>query len=185
MIRTGIIILVLAVIAFLSWRFKQSEILETTTATVEPAHQSDFFLEDFRTRQYGETGRLRYRFNGQRLEHFPADDSTLINQPSMILHDDTGPSWRITAVTGEAGSEELDEIRLTGHVEITRDTAGGNPPVQITTASLLLKPKMEFVQSEDMITLTQPGVQLVAQSLEARLEQGQFKLHNVQGRYEP
>lgn len=184
MIRTGLIIIVLAVIAILSWRFKQAETLDTA-ATVEPTRQSDFFLEDFRMRQYGETGRLRYLINGQRLEHFPADDSTIISRPSMVLHNDRGPTWHITAANAKAGSEELDEIRLSGNVEITRDAGRNNQPVQITTASLLIKPKTEFVRSTDTITLIQPGARLVAQSLEAHLEQGQFTLRNVQGRYEP
>lgn len=184
MIRTGILIIVLAVIALLSWRFRQSETLETAI-TVEPARQSDFFLDGFSTRQYGETGRLRYQFNGQHLEHFPADDSTLINQPAMVLHDDNGPTWRITATYGETGPEAQDEIRLKGDVEITRDAAADNAPVRITTASLLLKPRMEFVQTEETVTLTQPGTRLVAQYLEAHLEQGRLELRNVQGRYEP
>lgn len=184
MIRTGTLIIVLAIIALLSWRFRQSETLETA-ATAEPARQSDFFLDGFSTRQYDETGRLRYRFNGRHLEHFPADDNTLISQPAMILHDGNGPTWRITAANGEAGSEALDEIRLKGNVEIIRDATGGNAPVRITTASLLLKPRMEFVRTEETVTLTQPGARLVAQRLEAHLEQGRLELRNVQGRYEP
>lgn len=184
MIRTGIIILVLAVIALLSWRFKQTESLETA-ATAEAAHQSDFFLENFRIRQYGGTGLLRYHIDGQRLERFPDNDRTLISRPLMVLHDDSGPTWHITAARGEASSEELDEIQLRGNVEITRDAATKSPPLKVTTSSLLLKPKTEFVQSEETITLIQPGAKLVAQSLEGHLEQGHFELRNVQGRYEP
>lgn len=184
MIRTAVLIIVLAVIALLSWRFRQSETLETA-ATIEPARQSDFFLDGFSARQYGETGRLRYRFNGRHLEHFPADDSTLISQPAMVLHDDNGPTWRITAANGRAGSEALDEVRFKGDVEITRDADDDNAPVRITTASLVLKPRMQFVQTEDTVTLTQPGARLVAQRLEAHLQQGHLELHNVQGRYEP
>lgn len=184
MIRTGIIIVILAVIAILSWRFKQTETL-ATGAIIESGQQSDFFLENFRLSQYGETGRLRYQINGQRLEHFPADDSTFISRPSMVFHNDNGPTWNITAASAEAGSEELDEVRLSGNVKIVSDATAGNPPVRVTTANLLLKPKMELVQSEETITLTRPGAVLVAQSLEADLEQGRFELRNVRGRYEP
>lgn len=184
MIRTAVIIIILAVIALLSWRFKQAETVETA-ATAEPVLQSDFFLENFRMRQYGENGQLRYRLDGLRLDSFPATDSTLISHPDMVFHNDSGPNWRITATNGEASSEELDEIRLAGNVEITRDASRENPPLKVTTSGLLLKPKTEFVQSEAAITFIQPGARVVAQSLEGHLQQGQFKLRKVQGRYEP
>lgn len=184
MIRTTLIIVVLALIAFLSWRFKQTESLDTI-ASVEPAHQADFFLKNFRMRQYDETGLLRYRLDGQRLERFPNDERTLINQPSMALLSAGDPAWHITAANGEASSEKLDEIRLNGDVEIVRDATENRQPMRVTTASLLLKPKTEFVQSKDTITLVQPGARLVAESLEGSLEQGQFELRKVRGRYEP
>jgi lipopolysaccharide export system protein LptC len=185
MIRTGIIIVVLILVAFLSWRFKQSESVDASVAG-EPVHQPDFFLANFRIRQFGETGLLRYRLDGQRLERFPSDERTLIDQPSMVLHDDGGPTWRITADNGEASTEALDEIRLQGDVEISRDAAATQrPPLRVTTASLLFKPKTEFVQSKNTITLVQPGARLVADSLEGNLQEGQFELRNVKGRYEP
>jgi lipopolysaccharide export system protein LptC len=184
MIRTIVIIIVLALIAFLSWRFKQTESLDTTAA-VEPAHQADFFLKNFRMRQYDETGLLRYRLDGQRLERFPNDERTLISQPLMALYSADDPAWRITAASGEASSEKLDEIRLSGDVEMVRDAAENRQPMRVSTASLLLKPKTEFVQSKHMITLVQPGARLVAESLEGNLEQGQFELRNVRGHYEP
>lgn len=143
-------------------------------------------MEQFRIRQYNEQGLLEYQLEGQKLEHYPNDDSAKITSPYMQLQQTGGTQWLIEADHAFGDSTALEKINLVGNVEIHKPAAGPNTdPIKINTRSLKILPKTNFAETTDTVTITATNSKITAQTLEADFNQGRFTLSDVRGRYEP
>jgi LPS export ABC transporter protein LptC len=187
MLRTGLVLVLLLTVAVLSWWLKESG-APLPGYTSEAPRQADYFLKDFRISQYGPGGDPRYQVEGRHMEHFPDDNSTTIAFPQIALfaenRRDAAPNWRITADTAEASDVALDEVWLRDNVEISGDNSGR--PTRLQTSKLLLNPGAKTMLTDEPVSVTAPGAQLLADGgLYADLNTGQLEFYRVRGTYEP
>ena len=191
MTRSGLIaVLGLILLAGITAWLKQDQTVPTARDRDKTVMQADFFLERFSMQQYNPEGRLEHQLYGQRLDHYPAqtaqsDERTEIQQPKLRLLRQDSPDWYINAQRGIAAADALDEIWLHGDVILQRPAADGFAPLIASTASLMIKPNANYVETNDTITITRPGAKIVAARLQADLNRQQMQLYQVNSRYEP
>lgn len=182
--RTGIIILILLVIAVAtSWLKRGAPGL--TISGLQTSQAADFFLEDFQMQQFDEQGVLSYRMAGQRLEHYPKVGNSKINKPDMSIHPETESPWRIESELAVILPEANDEMRFTGQVYIRRPKTAVVKPISLRTEHLLLKPRAEIMQSEATVVIVSQGARIQGSQLFADLKHGQMTLHEVKSEYVP
>lgn len=124
----------------------------------------DYFLANLDYRAIDADGKLEYEFRSPRLEHFPHDDVSRIETPSLQIygrHDD----WRVDALEGEFRHAD-NQLYLRRQVVMNRD---GADPLRLSTESILFEPDRGLVSSEDDVVIeTRAG--------RIRAEQARFDL---------
>jgi LPS export ABC transporter protein LptC len=177
--RNGLllVLLLLAAAGATTWLRTRPDIT-APAADADVIRQIDFFMENFRIRQYDEQGRLRYTFNGSELNHFPEDGRAEISSPDLAL-DSADGRWSVRADRAvTAGKDE--EIRFLGNVRMEQADS-----MLIRSEALLLKPGTEYMESLKPVVITGAGGNVEAASLKADLRTGIHTLTGVKGRYAP
>ena len=121
----------------------------------------DYFLTNMRYRELDSDGQLAFQFHTPRLEHYPLDDVSSIERPSMRIFTETG-SWQVDAQTGEHRHRE-NLLRLREQVVMRRQ---GDAPMQVFTDSISFEPDRELVRAESDIVMISPDARIEAQRAE-------------------
>lgn len=179
------ILLVLVTVAIISWWLKTSAPRDTVRRPQE-LEQADYFMTDFQIRQFDPQGRLHYRMRGRRMEHYPADDSAVIDGPDLrVRPGQPDRDWRIRAERATAPSRALEEIVFQGDVDLRRPNPPDGGPLSLETARLIIRPGAETLSGEGSAVLTGPGARIEGENLEADLKRGVLQLDRVRARYAP
>jgi LPS export ABC transporter protein LptC len=177
-----LVLLLLAAAGVTTWLRTRPDITGPGTAA-ETIRQIDFFMENFRVRQYDAQGRLRYTFNGRELNHFPEDGRAEISSPHLELESEQG-HWTVRAnraiANGGTDGKGGEEIRFLGNVRMEQADR-----VLIRGEVLLLQPESEYMESLEPVVITGAGGRIEAASLKADLQTGIHTLTGVKGRYAP
>ena len=94
-----VIILGFAAIA-IGWVYESSLRPSEKQANLQFPDDIDYFLTDMHYRALNADGELDFEFLTPRLEHYPHNDVSSLETPSMQIHDPSSP-WQIDALTGE------------------------------------------------------------------------------------
>lgn len=184
------ILVLLLITVFFSFSFspypeQEQEINEDTSGFPQ------LYMKDVTTREFDVTGKLRYQLTTPIVTHYQlnlnnpgADDYTLIEQPSLIFHQDTQAPWNITAKQGR--SELNGEVfRLLDNVVISQESKEQGL-VEITTDSLIAKPLEQFVETDKAVKIQAKQTQIDAIGMHADLARSQLQLNSqVNATYEP
>lgn len=172
-----LLLLLLAVAGITTWLRTRPDNAAPATAA-DTIKQIDFFLENFRIRQYDDEGRLHYTFKGAQMNHFQQDDRAEISSPDLVLNP-REKGWTVQAYRAVTRGT-AEEIRFLGNVRVEQADS-----VLIRTEALLLKPGTEYMETLEPVVITGNGSNIEAQSLRANLQTGKHTLTMVKGRYEP
>ena len=99
------------------WNIRPESFMDRTTATGGD-NAIDFYVENGKSTQFQEDGKLHYELTATRLEHMKATDVTLLANPDLLLH-------RGTAFPSMGRSDERDRRWRFQHWPFG-DDAGGN-----------------------------------------------------------
>jgi lipopolysaccharide export system protein LptC len=137
-------------------------------------HDPDLTVEHFTLRRYDLTGTQQYLLTGQRLTHFPDDDSSLVAEPRLVFYGE-GRTLHLDADKAQvaAGGERVD---LTDHVRARREGNAQHPPMTFESAALTLWPNSERAETRSPLRLTQGGTVIRANSMSADNLFGQLTL---------
>ena len=163
--------------------------VETTPETVEiedtidmQATQSDYYLEQFKTRKFDTSGNIEYEVTGQTLAHYPIDDRSEITQPSVVMHRDA-IKWKIDSASGELKKNPAI-FTLQGNVVVERETLDGEPVI-IRTEELSILTDDNEVRTDKAIEIVAETWNLRSIGLQSSLDEGKLNLlSTVTGRYE-
>lgn len=163
--------------------------VETTPETVEVeetidmrATESDYYLEQFKTRKFDESGNIEYEVTGQTLAHYPIDDRSEITKPSVVLHRDA-IKWKIDSESGELNKNPAI-FTLQGDVVVERETASG-APIIIRTQEISILTDDNEVRTDKAIEIVSETWNLRSIGLQSSLDEGKLNLlSTVTGRYE-
>ena len=121
----------------------------------------DYFMTNMNYRLLKADGRLDFQFHTPRLEHYPHNDTSRLEQPAIRIETDTVP-WLIDSRAGEYRHAD-NLLHLTREVVMQRH---GKAPIQVFSESVRIEPARELVISDSEITLVNPQTRLVADQAE-------------------
>lgn len=149
------------------------------------AHTPDFYLEGFSATVMGRSGRPEQRLVAERMTHYPDDDSTELNEPTLTLFDAEKPPWQVNSERGWlSGDGEL--LLLQGEVRIDRNSAPGIRPMHLVTRDLRVQPRQNYLETDAPVSAVSNSSRLAADGMQAWFNQPvRLKLlANVRGYYE-
>jgi lipopolysaccharide export system protein LptC len=130
-------------------------------ASAEP----DFIIDDFRVTRMNATGQADYVLTAKRMEHFRDDDLTRVSSPSLIHYAPDAPPVRVEAQRGVVtGNGDVTEFY--DNVMVSRDAAGGEPALILSTDYLKVLPDAATASTDREVTITQGRSVLSGKGLE-------------------
>ena len=104
------------------WLVRSAPKFPTDGAAAVVSKEPDYFMNQFRVRDFDATGRLTSDLTGVEGHHFPATDTLEVKDPHMRSVDGDG---RVTVATALRGVSNGDgsEIQLFGNAVIVREAA--------------------------------------------------------------
>ncbi len=174
-----LVLLLLAVAAITTWLRTRPDLADTAP-DADAIPQIDFFMENFRIRQYDREGLLHYTLKGGELNHIQQEQRTEISRPELELT----PHARRWTVQAEravtTGDGTAEEIRFLGKVRIEQTGA-----MLIRTEALLFKPETEYMETLEPAIISGSNGTIEAQSMRSELRTGMHTFLGVKGRYAP
>jgi len=163
--------------------------VETTPTLVEVEEtidmsetQSDYYLEQFKTRKFDTSGNIEYEVSGNTLAHYPIDDRSEITKPSVVLHRDE-VRWKVDSTLGLLKKNPA-VFTLQGDVVVQRESPLGEP-LTIRTEELSILTDDNEVRTDKPIEIVAETWQLRSIGLQSSLNEGKLNLlSTVRGRYE-
>jgi LPS export ABC transporter protein LptC len=166
------ILTALAMVAYLALDDHQSsvEIVAQDLIDQEP----DYIVEQLNAQSYGEDGELSQQIYAIKATHYPGDDTTALEQPSMILYEAGTPKWGVRSLNGRLLGQQ--KILLSGEVIIVPlNPTGGD--FSLSTDSLDIDLASQMADTDD---------ELIATGMTILLDQQFVKFKsNVRGRHDP
>ena len=118
--------------------------------------RSDYTLADFTLNALDSTGRRTFQVSGPRLVRRGEDGSIHVTTPDYLLIDGSGKAWR-----GHSDAAWVDRegllMKLQGRVEMRRDAAAGEDPVDVVTRDVTAWPREHRIETQAPATISQPG----------------------------
>ena len=115
-------------------------------------HDADYWVDNFSVKRFDRDGKPLNTLFGQKMTHFPDDDTTLIANPRVTFF--RQPTVQLSAVTGLIGNDGK-EITLTDNVHIRRDGLAGGLPLEARMQKMILYPDIEEMRANSRVIITQ------------------------------
>lgn len=181
LLAVALLALSAAVLQWLLWLQTEGPVVDTF---VGPP-RSDYELGPFTMQSYNAEGHFAFEVKSPRLVREPVSKAYDIDAPDIRMVDKDGNPWVATSHDGWI-SKDGRVIRLTGNVVADRLKSEKVAPVNIRTESIKADTDQNVMNSDERVTVTQPGSILSGTGLDADLDKGVFVLRSaVKGRYQP
>jgi lipopolysaccharide export system protein LptC len=154
-------------------------------------HDPDAFVDNFKAVNLDQNGLVRQALIAKRAQHFPDDDTTVLDAPVIAFTDPGKPRLDVTAdratVTGDR-----EHAYCEGNVRAVYDAAAGAPagksdgPITVTSEFLHVIPKEERIVTDRAVTITDPRgtIHAIGMELDNKAKTVKFKSH-VSGQMQP
>jgi lipopolysaccharide export system protein LptC len=153
--------------------------------TVAPGHVPAQFGRDVQTLEMDAQGRPARTLESPHVVRFLDDESTELETPVLTVYNDAEPPWVVRAERGWV-SPDGEQVLLQGKVRITRDAAPGIRAVRLDTTNLTVRPKADYAETAEPVTMISEGSRVDAVGAKAWLgTEGRIKLlSNARGHYD-
>ncbi|HYF57318.1 MAG TPA: LPS export ABC transporter periplasmic protein LptC, partial [Burkholderiaceae bacterium] len=137
--------------------------------------EPDYFVERLALSSMNAQGEPTYRLEARRLRHFPDDDTTEFDAPTMVSLDPSRPRITIVADSGRllAGGEEA---HLSGNVVVTRAATDRGAKMVAETEYAIVYPDRDLIVTDRPVTLVQEGSRLQGVGMELDNRTRQLRL---------
>ena len=152
-----VIILGIAAVA-LGWVYESRLRPQDDKAELIIPNNIDYFLTNLRYRAMNTEGNLDFEFNSPRLEHYPVNDVSNIDVPSIQICREAD-HWLVDALNGEFRHQD-NLLRLRNQVVIQKQ---GDNPFQMYTESIRFEPDLDLVTSEAKVLMRSKQTQIEAE----------------------
>ncbi len=112
----------------------------------------DYILDSFSAMTLNKEGAPRFVLDAQKMQHYPLDDSTHLEEPRLYSLYAENPPISISAKTGEV-SKNGDEVFLHDDVKVVRGASAKQSEMVITTDYLHLVPDDDTADTDRAINL--------------------------------
>ncbi|AOH36289.1 MAG: LPS export ABC transporter periplasmic protein LptC [Gammaproteobacteria bacterium] len=175
-----LVLLVAALVtAWSAWRQRATPLVESDG----PA-RSDYVLHDFELTALGDEGTESFTLRAPLLEQHPQDRTIRIDTPLFLLPDGDGDYWEVRSRTALVTADH-DELHLREDVR-AEGTNNAGQPVTMQTERLDIYPDTRVAQSDERVTIEQPGSTIQGRGMEVDLASKRYEFHSeVKSRYVP
>lgn len=177
------IVLLIATVSVTGWWAQRTQKEQEIPAPAE-VHQSDAFFANFTLTAMDKSGRPSHRLTGERMDHFPANNTAELIAPRLLVFQPDNTPWEVNARTAVVQMDQ-ETVWLLGDVRAENKPPEGSPMV-IETSDLFVEPKRKFAETEQAVTVRQAQGVTTGIGMKGWLDEKRFSLlARVQGRYEP
>lgn len=184
-VRVIALILISAALALGSlWLVEVME-RQTENSLPQPARTDpDFYVQKFNFVRMAKTGEARYNLTGTEMQHYPADDSYLVQNPVMHSYGKDRPPM-VTRSLHATVQNDNSEIHMYDNVHIDRPASATSQHFQLMTSYLLLLPDDDVMKTPKPVELKLGESVLTGVGMYANNATGEFRLNdNVKGQYQ-
>lgn len=153
-LRLGMLVAVSGALALGSfWLLQTMQNKGSANTQEQPRSKPDYYVEKFNFIRLSRTGEVRYNISGEKLTHYPVDDSYEINSP--IVQGIT-PNQAPMIVSAKQAKIEQDhkKIHLIDNVQMQRAAYDTNKKFDLQTQYLLILPEQDMMQTNQKIDAT-------------------------------
>ena len=145
-----LLIILLAIVS--GWVFESIDIKPILTKE-KLRHDPDYFLKNFTATTINKSGKPAYQIKAHYLEHYPDDDSMMLQQPLFSFYEKDIKVW--TAKANEAHILKNNEkIHLIGQVVLNKVSSNKNSASMILTAErLTIEPEKNIAYTKTKVNL--------------------------------
>jgi lipopolysaccharide export system protein LptC len=154
-----------ALAAFTAFLAERAGLDEAAGPRLRQPDEPDYFVERFSLTRLDERGDPTFRMSAQRLEHFPADDSSVITRPVLVSLDPGRPRVTLSAERGRAQGRS-DETLLEGNVVLTRAATAGSASLRLSTDAVVLYNGREIARTDRPVRIEQGASVLTGVGME-------------------
>lgn len=147
----------------------------------ELASEPELYMRGATITQYDDDGSLRYRLRAKQLFHFPDQNRSLLESPSLRLVRNSQVPWDVRAERGrvvylEQPQGEREVVHLEERVVLERRRPDDNRFLRLETDTLTIHPDSELAVTDQGVIITTEVGSTRAQGLEAHLAEGKLLL---------
>lgn len=145
----------------------------------------DYYVEDFQFVRVSNAGQAQYSMSGQRLTHYPADDTHKVDQP--VVKSLTSERPPMQAVSKTATIDRTNsKIHMYGDVHLDRAATADKERLQLNSEYLLLLTDEDIMKTDRPVTITTGQSVLKGTGMVANNATGELRLvSNVSVTYRP
>lgn len=144
----------------------------------------DFYVEKFNFVRMGITGEARYNLAGTEMQHYPQDNSYLVQNPVMHTYSKDQPPMVINSLHAIVKNNN-SEVHMYDDVHIDRPASATRQHFQLKTTYLLLLPDDDVMKTPKPVELDLGTSVLTGTGMFANNATGEFNLSsNVKGLYQ-
>lgn len=156
-----------------------ASILNPNQVSLEP----DYIINGVSVEHYGKKGRLDQQIDAKSATHYPKDNNTIFDQPSVILRDGEQPLWGVRALKGNLEGDDI--LVLEGNVQIV-PMGKEREAFSLATERLSIDLHKEIADTDETVNIESISTKLVAVGMTLNLatEQATFK-SKVRGQHDP
>ena len=148
-------LLMMAVLALGTWWLvRNAPTLETPRETVAPRHEPDYEMTNFVVQRFAKDGTLRTQLEGDRLRHYPDNDTLEIDRARLRAIDSDGVVTLATANRALANGDG-SEVQLLGDARVVRPAHGNEQEIEFRGEFLHAFRNVEQLRSHLPVTVTQ------------------------------
>jgi lipopolysaccharide export system protein LptC len=172
-----VIILGFAAIA-IGWIYESSLRPGEKQSNLQFPDDIDYFFTDMHYRELNDDGVLDFEILTPRLEHYPHNDVSSLETPSIQIHDPSSP-WKIDAMQGEfRHSNNL--LQLNRQVVMHKE---GPSPMEVYTESISFEPDRDLVSTDVEILIISPQARIRADRAEFDLARKIYRFDRTRSVY--
>jgi len=136
------------------WLVRNAPTVETPRATVAPRHEPDYEMTNFVVQRFAKDGTLRTQIEGDRLRHFPDNDTLEIDRARLRA---VGSDGVVTLASANQALANGDgsEVQLLGDARVVRPAHDSEEQIEFRGEFLHAFRNIERVRSHLPVVVTQ------------------------------
>lgn len=131
------------------------EVMRQQTDDILPAAvrtEPDYYVNRFEFVQMNPDGTPRFSLSGDKLEHYPADDSSEIDNPVVNTLSAGEPPMTVIAKRARI-EDDNTKVHLHGNVLLDRPATPRSEPLKVMTEYALVLPDEDIIRSDKPVTI--------------------------------
>ncbi|MDR1647951.1 MAG: LPS export ABC transporter periplasmic protein LptC [Zoogloeaceae bacterium] len=169
--------LVLSLLTGLSFWLQRATEVPLEHAPAQPGHTPDTLIDNFVLYRHDEAGLLRFRLSSPHMKHYPDDDSSVVEQPTLVQFRPNGPAATLTGEIARV-TEKGAHILVERKVRVVRDAFGGRPERTMETPELTVLPDDGRAFTRKPVRITEGESWITGVGMRADNIKGTFQLQS-------